>query len=275
MPRTRWRCSRTVISTASACGWTAPSAWRRARPSMTAGDISAWAGFFGIVAQVGATLAGLIFVGLTLSLQHVLASRGYLSRAAAALFLQFELLVIGVFGLVPNQPPVALGGEFIVTGAALLVRSEEHTAALQARFGISACRFFFLMIRRPPRSTLFPYTTLFRSGVFGLVPIQPPVALGGEFIVTGAALLVGISLFSRSFPEDENSAVLGSKGMQRVRAVLTYSGTLFPVASGVALVMGWRGALYLLIPAIIACVYLSIGYAWVFAVEIPRRSSAK
>src|ERR1022692_1778572 len=25
------------------------------------------------------------------------------------------------------------------------------------------CFFFFLMIRRPPRSTLFPYTTLFRS----------------------------------------------------------------------------------------------------------------
>src|SRR3712207_8354794 len=24
---------------------------------------------------------------------------------------------------------------------------------------------FFLMIRRPPRSTLFPYTTLFRSGI--------------------------------------------------------------------------------------------------------------
>src|ERR1035438_10707274 len=28
--------------------------------------------------------------------------------------------------------------------------------------------FFFLMIRRPPRSTLFPYTTLFRS-----VPVYP------------------------------------------------------------------------------------------------------
>src|SRR5256884_2396950 len=26
-----------------------------------------------------------------------------------------------------------------------------------------SCCFFFLMIRRPPRSTLFPYTTLFRS----------------------------------------------------------------------------------------------------------------
>src|SRR2546429_8978008 len=32
--------------------------------------------------------------------------------------------------------------------------------------------FFFLMIRRPPRSTLFPYTTLFRSHVrSGLRPV--------------------------------------------------------------------------------------------------------
>src|SRR3712207_8822273 len=29
---------------------------------------------------------------------------------------------------------------------------------------IKLCFFYFLMIRRPPRSTLFPYTTLFRSG---------------------------------------------------------------------------------------------------------------
>jgi len=30
-------------------------------------------------------------------------------------------------------------------------------------YHISQIYFFFLMIRRPPRSTLFPYTTLFRS----------------------------------------------------------------------------------------------------------------
>src|SRR5256885_11029031 len=36
--------------------------------------------------------------------------------------------------------------------------------------------FFFLMIRRPPRSTLFPYTTLFRSR--GLLHTsEPAVAL--------------------------------------------------------------------------------------------------
>src|SRR5256886_17624199 len=31
--------------------------------------------------------------------------------------------------------------------------------------------FFFLMIRRPPRSTLFPYTTLFRSPAEGLISL--------------------------------------------------------------------------------------------------------
>src|SRR5256885_10788809 len=31
--------------------------------------------------------------------------------------------------------------------------------------------FFFLMIRRPPRSTLFPYTTLFRSVPLPTVPM--------------------------------------------------------------------------------------------------------
>src|SRR2546427_11508580 len=40
--------------------------------------------------------------------------------------------------------------------------------------------FFFLMIRRPPRSTLFPYTTLFRSLPFGRQPplLEPARQLG-------------------------------------------------------------------------------------------------
>src|SRR5256885_17259991 len=38
-----------------------------------------------------------------------------------------------------------------------LAFSSQSTHKLLTRF------FFFLMIRRPPRSTLFPYTTLFRS----------------------------------------------------------------------------------------------------------------
>src|SRR5258708_32071791 len=36
--------------------------------------------------------------------------------------------------------------------------------------GLRDYHFFFLMIRRPPRSTLFPYTTLFRSAAFFTSP---------------------------------------------------------------------------------------------------------
>src|SRR3712207_8396500 len=51
--------------------------------------------------------------------------------------------------------------------------------------------FFFLMIRRPPRSTLFPYTTLFRSrldgrdarGVGGPVEVAGPVGGDAEHLV--------------------------------------------------------------------------------------------
>src|SRR5258708_22113033 len=38
----------------------------------------------------------------------------------------------------------------------------SYLATDDRRFSLSFI-FFFLMIRRPPRSTLFPYTTLFRS----------------------------------------------------------------------------------------------------------------
>src|SRR3954462_3886326 len=40
--------------------------------------------------------------------------------------------------------------------------------------------FFFLMIRRPPRSTLFPYTTLFRSPGPRRLPHLPGRARGGH-----------------------------------------------------------------------------------------------
>src|SRR5207245_10371928 len=40
--------------------------------------------------------------------------------------------------------------------------SSLHVVSFTSRPHI-ASSFFFLMIRRPPRSTLFPYTTLFRS----------------------------------------------------------------------------------------------------------------
>src|SRR2546426_5112136 len=48
--------------------------------------------------------------------------------------------------------------------------------------------FFFLMIRRPPRSTLFPYTTLFRS---------KQIVLGFSMALMFAGAGIGLIVWSR------------------------------------------------------------------------------
>src|SRR5260370_15436726 len=50
--------------------------------------------------------------------------------------------------------------------------------------------FFFLMIRRPPRSTLFPYTTLFRSQPSALLPDRAQVTMDRAFLKAYVDLLI-------------------------------------------------------------------------------------
>ena len=71
------------------------------------------------------------------------------------------------------------------------MRSEEHTSELQSQGHISYAVFclkkIFLMIRRPPRSTLFPYTTLFRSGPITVPPQSAfTIATDGTITALGA-----------------------------------------------------------------------------------------
>src|SRR3712207_7927189 len=83
--------------------------------------------------------------------------------------------------------------------------------------------FFFLMIRRPPRSTLFPYTTLFRStaAVLGGSGLHVAVEglgvldalLGGEdrlcvLRCEGTAVVGGTGLHERS---EEHTSELQSR----------------------------------------------------------------
>ncbi|HWE07598.1 MAG TPA: hypothetical protein VG274_12875 [Rhizomicrobium sp.] len=52
---------------------------------MTPELILTWHDCFTTVAQASATLAGLLFVGVTISLNHLLQGRGYLYRAWASI----------------------------------------------------------------------------------------------------------------------------------------------------------------------------------------------
>src|SRR2546430_950490 len=75
------------------------------------------------------------------------------------------------FGLPPPpRPPFGTpcgpGGTRHVSGFFfVIVFDRERTPLYTHPQPKSYCRLFFLMIRRPPRSTLFPYTTLFRSAL--------------------------------------------------------------------------------------------------------------
>src|SRR3712207_9395982 len=68
--------------------------------------------------------------------------------------------------------------------------------------------FFFLMIRRPPRSTLFPYTTLFRSGLTELD--NPPRKVVGVDAAKGGSLDAMMIDMKRTFDEDRKSTRLNS-----------------------------------------------------------------
>src|SRR3712207_7119764 len=86
--------------------------------------------------------------------------------------------------------------------------------------------FFFLMIRRPPRSTLFPYTTLFRSGGRVAADLPEPHAgaadahrrgrqhRGGPGMSAATGLragLIGLGAMGRNHRSEEHTSELQSR----------------------------------------------------------------
>src|SRR5437773_11545873 len=71
--------------------------------------------------------------------------------------------------------------------------------------------FFFLMLRRPPRSTLFPYTTLFRSLAWVLVYLRVRIGRGGEaWLAQAYRLWVKVFALSFALRSEEHTSELQS-----------------------------------------------------------------
>src|SRR2546430_3791869 len=89
---------------------------------------------------------------------------------------------------------------------------------LQSLLISSLLSFFFLMIRRPPRSTLFPYTTLFRSPADELPELDDTAVArtGGLFLLGRHRILVGDARDPRA---DRKSTRLNSSHSQISYAV--------------------------------------------------------
>src|SRR2546427_7800897 len=82
---------------------------------------------------------------------------------------------------------------------------------------VSPFFFFFLMIRRPPRSTLFPYTTLFRSPV--LKAESHRAALLGAVAGGSPRLFLGTDSAPHARHTDRKSTRLNSSHSQISYAV--------------------------------------------------------
>src|SRR2546422_7922126 len=88
--------------------------------------------------------------------------------------------------------------------------------------------FFFLMIRRPPRSTLFPYTTLFRSlaMIVAVLSRHAGLPLGGADVFVNVAggvridepgadlgIALAIASAAKGVPVQEGLAAFGEIGL--------------------------------------------------------------
>src|SRR3712207_8319534 len=89
------------------------------------------------------------------------------------------------------------------------------------------------MIRRPPRSTLFPYTTLFRSAVFlKLVGLKGPLRQGEEFEVEllfaeAGKLAVYVLVEAADATQDRKSTRLNSSHANISYAVFCLKQTIY------------------------------------------------
>src|SRR5256885_10293899 len=73
--------------------------------------------------------------------------------------------------------------------------------------------FFFLMIRRPPRSTLFPYTTLFRSNSLN----------GGGISNAGDLTIAQCMLVSHRAQHGYGGAIFSTGNLRLISSIISYS----------------------------------------------------
>jgi modulator of FtsH protease len=78
--------------------------------SVTAG----WSDLFVAAAGASAALAGLVFVAVSINLDRILALKGVTNLALSTLALLVGVLIISMFGLIPEQDAETLGIELLV-----------------------------------------------------------------------------------------------------------------------------------------------------------------
>jgi hypothetical protein len=145
-----------------------------------------WETFFGAQLAASATLAGLLFVGVSINLAKILANPSLPGRALAGFYLLLANLIVASLMLLPGQPRTLMGAEILIVGLAIW--------GLITRLGVIAIRRSTADFRR----YFIRHFVLFQTAVIPY-PVGGVVVLagmhGGLYWVGGAMVL---SLFAAS-----------------------------------------------------------------------------
>lgn len=96
---------------------------------MAAYDVAEWSELFVATAGAAAALAGLVFVAVSINLEHILEGQGLAERALQTLLMLVIVVLVSIVALIPGQSHVALGVELLVVAsfyAAGLVRTSRR-----------------------------------------------------------------------------------------------------------------------------------------------------
>jgi hypothetical protein len=132
---------------------------------MVIADIEAWSDLFVASAGASAALAGLVFVAISINIDDIVRYDGLPDLAIVTIMLLVGVLVVSLFGLIPDQTNHALGVE-------LLVQSLVWTA-LMARFAVHSL---------PESHRREQMVSRFALPAFGTVPY----VVGAVLLTTGS-----------------------------------------------------------------------------------------
>jgi hypothetical protein len=145
-----------------------------------------WEAFFSAQLAAAATLAGLLFVGVSLNLAKILGNPSLPGRALSGFYLLLANLILASLMLVPEQPPTVIGLEILLIGLALWgMISRLDVVAIRrstADYRLYFVRHFFMF-----QVAVIPYLV---SGVLVLAGVH-----GGLYWLAAAMV---ISLFVAS-----------------------------------------------------------------------------
>ena len=112
---------------------------------MTAYSAADWTGFAATAATAAATLAGLLFVAVSINLQRILQYPNLPGRAGETLIFFAFALIVTLLVIVPGQPRPVLAWELVAAGlligaAALLIDLKSGQSSEESRAGRLATR---------------------------------------------------------------------------------------------------------------------------------------